>query len=203
MEETGNIASLAGHVAVVTGAGRGIGAAISAKLASLGAAVALCGRTQKPLESTANAISKSGGRADVLQCDVTDLRSVEAVAAHVDRTLGRLDILVNNAGVGGFGGPLHQLPPESWDQVLNTNLRGVYYCIRAFARLCISYSRRTLRKLVAPVFSLTFRSSRHTRGVHGTNVAWIRPGYLLTDRSDRFGRPERQERDFDSRVCPR
>jgi NAD(P)-dependent dehydrogenase (short-subunit alcohol dehydrogenase family) len=137
MEETGNIASLAGHVAVVTGAGRGIGAAISAKLASLGAAVALCGRTQKPLESTANAISKSGGRADVLQCDVTDLRSVEAVAAHVDRTLGRLDILVNNAGVGGFGGPLHQLPPESWDQVLNTNLRGVYYCIRAFAPIMI------------------------------------------------------------------
>jgi NAD(P)-dependent dehydrogenase (short-subunit alcohol dehydrogenase family) len=59
------------------------------------------------------------------------------VAAHVDRTLGRLDILVNNAGVGGFGGPLHQLPPESWDQVVNTNLRGVYYCIRAFAPMMI------------------------------------------------------------------
>jgi 3-oxoacyl-[acyl-carrier protein] reductase len=137
MEETGNIASLAGQVAVVTGAGHGIGAAIAAKLAGMGAAVVLCGRTRKPLESTSTAISKTGGRSEVLQGDVTDLRSIEAVAAHVDQSLGRLDILVNNAGVGGFGGPLHQLPPESWDQVLNTNLRGVYYCIRAFAPLMI------------------------------------------------------------------
>jgi 3-oxoacyl-[acyl-carrier protein] reductase len=137
MQETGNIASLAGQVAVVTGAGRGIGAAIAAKLAALGAVTVLCGRTRKLLESTASAISKAGGRAEVLQCDVTDLRSIEAVAAHVDQTLGRLDILVNNAGVGSFRGPLHELPPESWEQVLNTNLRGVYYCIRAFAPMMI------------------------------------------------------------------
>jgi NAD(P)-dependent dehydrogenase (short-subunit alcohol dehydrogenase family) len=137
MQETGNIASLAGQVAVVTGAGRGIGAAIAAKLAALGAVTVLCGRTRKLLESTASAISKTGGRAEVLQCDVTDLRSIEAVAAHVDQTLGRLDILVNNAGVGSFRGPLHELPPESWEQVLNTNLRGVYYCIRAFAPMMI------------------------------------------------------------------
>ena len=137
MTETGNKSSLAGQVAVITGAGRGIGAAIAAKIASLGATVVLCGRTRPPLESTANAISKAGGQAKALPCDVTDLRAVEAVAAQIDQTLGRLDILVNNAGVGGFGGPLHQLPPESWDQVFNTNLRGVYYCIRAFAPMMI------------------------------------------------------------------
>jgi 3-oxoacyl-[acyl-carrier protein] reductase len=137
MKETTNNASLAGQVAVITGAGRGIGAAIAAELARLGATVVLCGRTRGPLDSTAGAISKAGGRAEALECDVTDLHSVEAVAAHVAETLGRLDILVNNAGVGGFGGPLHQLPPESWDQVLNTNLRGVYYCIRAFAPMMI------------------------------------------------------------------
>jgi NAD(P)-dependent dehydrogenase (short-subunit alcohol dehydrogenase family) len=137
MNETTNNASLAGQVAVITGAGRGIGAAIAAKLARLGATVVLCGRTRGPLDSTAGAISKAGGRAEALECDVTDLHSVEAVAAHVAETLGGLDILVNNAGVGGFGGPLHQLPPESWDQVLNTNLRGVYYCIRAFAPMMI------------------------------------------------------------------
>jgi 3-oxoacyl-[acyl-carrier protein] reductase len=137
MNETTNNASLAGQVAVITGAGRGIGAAIAAKLACLGATLVLCGRTRGPLESTAGAISKAGGRAEALECDVTDLHSVKAVAAHLAETLGRLDILVNNAGVGGFGGPLHQLPPESWDQVLNTNLRGVYYCIRAFAPLMI------------------------------------------------------------------
>jgi 3-oxoacyl-[acyl-carrier protein] reductase len=137
MNETTNNASLTGQVAVITGAGRGIGAAIAAKLARLGATVVLFGRTRGPLDSTVGAISKAGGRAEALECDVTDLHSVEAVAGHVDKTLGRLDILVNNAGVGGFGGPLHQLPPESWDQVLNTNLRGVYYCIRAFAPMMI------------------------------------------------------------------
>jgi 3-oxoacyl-[acyl-carrier protein] reductase len=136
MRDTGK-ASLEGQIAVITGGGRGIGAAIASKLAALGAAVVLCGRTRAPLESTAAAISKASGRAQALQCDVTDLRSVEAAAAHVEQTLGRTDILVNNAGVGGFGGPLHQLPPDSWDQVLNTNLRGVYYGIRAFAPMMI------------------------------------------------------------------
>ncbi len=136
MEETKKT-SLDGQVAVITGAGRGIGAAIAAKLARLGATVVLCGRTRQLLESTAAAISEAGGRAEALECDVTDLRSVEAVAARVDQTLGRIDVLVNNAGVGGFGGPLHQLTPESWDHVLNTNLRGVYYCIRAFAPMMI------------------------------------------------------------------
>jgi 3-oxoacyl-[acyl-carrier protein] reductase len=137
MDETGNKTSLAGQVAVITGAGRGIGAAIASKLAHLGATVVLCGRTRGPLQSTADAISQAGGQAEVLPCDVTDLRSLEAAAAHVGDTLRRVDILVNNAGVGGFGGPLHQLAPESWDQLLNTNLRGVYYSIRAFAPLMI------------------------------------------------------------------
>jgi len=137
MDETGKNNSLAGQVAVITGAGRGIGAAIAAKLAALGAIAVLCGRTRGPLESTAAAISKAGGQAKILPFDVTDLRSVEAAAAHVEQTLHRIDILVNNAGVGGFGGPLHQLAPESWDQVLNTNLRGVYYAIRAFAPMMI------------------------------------------------------------------
>jgi len=128
---------LTGQVAVVTGAGRGIGAAIAKKLASMGATAVLCGRTGKLLDSTASSISQAGGRAKVIPCDVTDLRSVEGLAKEVESEFGRLDILVNNAGIGGFGGPLHQMPPESWDQVLNTNLRGVYYCIRAFAPMMI------------------------------------------------------------------
>jgi 3-oxoacyl-[acyl-carrier protein] reductase len=132
-----NLKPLNEQVAVVTGAGRGIGAAIARKLAGLGAVVILCGRKREPLESTATEISRAGGRAEVLPCDVTDLSSVEAAAQHVDTTYGRADILVNNAGVGGFGGPLHQMPPQSWDQVLSTNLRGVYYCIRSFAPIMV------------------------------------------------------------------
>ena len=129
--------SLAGQVAIVTGAGRGIGAATARKLAGLGATTVLCGRTRTPLESVAALISQSGGRAEVVECDVMDLRSVAAVASHVDQSLGRADILVNNAGVGGFAEPLHQVSPEAWEQILNTNLRGVYYCIRSFVPLMI------------------------------------------------------------------
>jgi 3-oxoacyl-[acyl-carrier protein] reductase len=128
---------LAGQVAVVTGAGRGIGAAIARKLASLGAIAVLCGRTQSALESTAQAILAAGGKADVIPCDVTVLHQLEHAAARVDSTLGRLDILVNNAGVGSFNQLLHNLPPEDWDRILNTNLRGVYFAIHAFVPLMI------------------------------------------------------------------
>jgi len=121
------------QVAVVTGAGHGIGAAIARKLAGLGALTVLCGRTPRSLNETANAIAAAGDRAEVTECDVTSLASVEAVARRIDGQHGRVDILVNNAGVGGFGKPLHELDPADWDRVLDTNLRGVFYTIRAFA----------------------------------------------------------------------
>jgi 3-oxoacyl-[acyl-carrier protein] reductase len=128
---------LIGQVAVVTGAGRGIGAAIARKLASLGASAVLCGRTQASLDQTARAIVDAGGKTEVIPCDVTVLHQLEYAAARVDSTFGRLDILVNNAGVGGFKDPLHNTLPEDWDKILNTNLRGVYYAIRVFAPLMI------------------------------------------------------------------
>jgi len=128
---------LTGQVAVVTGAGRGIGAAITQTLAEMGAITVLCGRQSAPLKATAAAISAAGGKAEVNECDVTDLRSVETVATRIERSFDRVDILVNNAGVGGFSAPLHDMPPDSWDRILNTNLRGVFYCIRAFAPLMI------------------------------------------------------------------
>ena len=129
--------SLAGQVAIVTGAGRGIGASIARQLSSLGATAVLCGRTDAVLQSSAQAIAQAGGKAEVVPCDVTSLPSVEAAAKRVEALFGRADILVNNAGIGGFGGPLHQLAPDSWDRILNTNLRGVYYTTRAFAPMMI------------------------------------------------------------------
>jgi 3-oxoacyl-[acyl-carrier protein] reductase len=129
--------ALSQHVALVTGAGRGIGAAIARKLASLGATTILCGRNRTRLQSTAEAISNDGGKSEIVECDVSDLASVDAAAASIDKSLRRLDVLVNNAGVGGFSSPLHQLPPDSWDEILNTNLRGVYYTIRAFAPMMV------------------------------------------------------------------
>jgi len=128
---------LAGQVAVVTGAGRGIGAAIAKELSGLGATAVLCGRTGAALDSAAQAIVRAGGKAETVTCDVTSLQSVEAAARRVETSFGRVDVLVNNAGIRGFEGPLHQLPRESWEQILNTNLRGVYYSVRAFAPMMI------------------------------------------------------------------
>ena len=124
-------------VAVVTGGGRGIGAAIARKLAGLGASVLVCGRTREPIRNTAESISQSGLKAEAVECDVMDLRSVESLAQHVESNFGRADVLINNSGIGRFKNPLHTLPPDEWDKVLNTNLRGVYYCIRSFAPMMI------------------------------------------------------------------
>jgi 3-oxoacyl-[acyl-carrier protein] reductase len=124
---------LAGKVAVITGGGRGIGAAVAAGLAGMGATTVICGRKLEQLESTRASIASKGDKCELVTCDVTDLKSVESLASTVLSRFRQVDILVNNAGIGGFGGPLHKLPPADWDAILNTNLRGVFYCMRAFA----------------------------------------------------------------------
>jgi len=129
---------LNGRTALVTGGGRGIGAAIALKLAGLGATTIVCGRTLARLQHTAGQVRSAGGQGEAIACDVAEWNSVAALAERVQKTFGRLDILVNNAGIGWSGGPLHTMPPEKWDPVLNTNLRGVFYMIRAFAPMMIS-----------------------------------------------------------------
>jgi len=124
---------LAAKVAVVTGGGRGIGAAIAMRLAEMGATTLIAGRNREQLQVTGAAIVAKGGTCEAVICDVTDLQSVESLAREVLSRFKQVDILVNNAGIGGFGGPLHKLSPESWDAILNTNLRGVFYCTHAFA----------------------------------------------------------------------
>jgi 3-oxoacyl-[acyl-carrier protein] reductase len=197
--------SLSGQVAVVTGAGRGIGAAIARELAALGAAVVLSGRTPKPLQETASQIAANGGQTKVMQCDVSNLQSVQALASFVDQSFGRADILVNNAGVGSFSAPLHELTPEDWEKVLNTNLRGVYYCIRSFAPMMIRAKtghiinisslagKNALPKGAAYAASkwglngLTYSVAEELR-VHNIRVAVVCPGSVDTELSPHAGK---------------
>src|ERR1700674_1375081 len=98
--------TLSEKIVLVTGGGRGIGAAIAHTLAELGPTVVICGRTLPALQETAGKIRAAGGQCEAMACDVTDWNSVAALAARVEQTFGRLDILVNNAGIGSFDGPL-------------------------------------------------------------------------------------------------
>ncbi|HTV53023.1 MAG TPA: glucose 1-dehydrogenase [Steroidobacteraceae bacterium] len=125
--------SLAGRVALVTGAGGGIGAALAAALAGAGAAVALMGRDAAALDARCTAIRGSGGRALAVRADVRILEEIEAACARVHETLGSLDILINNAGVEESRASL-QVDEALWDRILDTNLKGAFFCAQAAAR---------------------------------------------------------------------
>ncbi len=129
--------SLSAAVAVVTGGGRGIGRAIATKLAAMGASVVITGRDESRAQQVARDLAAQGHRCEGVGCDVTDLASVEALGQRLRRDYGRVDILVNNAGIGGPNGLLHELAPADWDAIFNTNLRGVYYMLRAIVPLMI------------------------------------------------------------------
>jgi NAD(P)-dependent dehydrogenase (short-subunit alcohol dehydrogenase family) len=125
--------SLAGKVATITGASRGIGRAIAALFAAEGAAVVLAARDTKQLEENARAISQAGGRALAAPVDVADEASVGALFARTAEAFGPVDILVNAAGAFARA-PFVEMPTATWDTVLNVNLRGTFLCCRAAFR---------------------------------------------------------------------
>jgi len=131
-------APLEDKLAVVTGGSRGIGLAIAAKLAELGCEVVITARKRDELERAAQSIRKNGGKCEGVACDVSSLSEVQQLAEKVKDRQKRLKIVVNNAGIGGFSAPLHETDPETWDKIMNTNLRGVYHMIRAFAPTLIA-----------------------------------------------------------------
>jgi NAD(P)-dependent dehydrogenase (short-subunit alcohol dehydrogenase family) len=126
------------QIALVTGAARGVGEAVSIRLAALGAHVFLVARDTQRLNQVGDQIQKNKGHATVLPCDLTDLDAIARLAEQVARDHKRLDILVNNAAIGGTGQPLHEVSPEDWDRLIDTNLRAPYLLIRAFAPMMIA-----------------------------------------------------------------
>jgi len=122
---------LHGRVAWVTGAGRGLGAAIAEGLAEHGASVILQARAADTLRVVCERIVAAGGTAEVVVGDVTDEATADTVVALAQRRWGRLDILVNNAGISPALERSEQLGTADWQRVLDTNLSGVFICARA------------------------------------------------------------------------
>jgi NAD(P)-dependent dehydrogenase (short-subunit alcohol dehydrogenase family) len=122
--------------AIVTGGGRGIGRAIALGLAGAGASVAVCGRTQKDIDSVADEIRNKGGKALAVATDLTNNEQLENLARATVKEFGRIDILVNNAA-RSFLRSLLDLREDGWDKVFDTNVKAVWLLSRAVARTMI------------------------------------------------------------------
>jgi NAD(P)-dependent dehydrogenase (short-subunit alcohol dehydrogenase family) len=121
--------------AIVTGAGSGVGAETALALAEAGFSLVLAGRRIHPLRETETRIREAGGSARSVVCDVTDERSVTDLFDTAVDQLGRVDVLFNNAGIGMADKDLEEVTRDEWDQVIATNVTGVFLCTREAIRV--------------------------------------------------------------------
>jgi len=155
------------QVAVVTGAGRGIGRAIAIALADAGARVILAARTRDEIEAVAAEITASGRQAHAIPVDLADEASIRTLFATVAERRGRLDVLVNNAGVGRYG-PVAEFPTADLDHVIRVNLRGTFLCCREAMRLMMPAARGTIINVSSVVgFKGYPRQAAYTATKHG------------------------------------
>jgi NAD(P)-dependent dehydrogenase (short-subunit alcohol dehydrogenase family) len=138
--QTNNEFDLSEKIAVVTGAGRGLGHDISLALARYGAHVVACSRTESELETVAEKIKAMGRQAIPVPMDVSDIRSIRHMVDRAVEAFGRIDILVNNAGINRPQ-PAEDVTEDNWDQVMNTNLKGLFFCAQAVGRVMISQKK--------------------------------------------------------------
>jgi len=129
-------------VAVVTGAGTGVGKAVALALMREGYAAVLAGRRTDKLDETASEGKATGAKTLVVPTDVSDQASVKALFAKTRETFGRLDVLFNNAGIGAPPVPLEELPLETWRKVVDTNLTGMFLCTQEAIKLMKSQDPR-------------------------------------------------------------
>jgi NAD(P)-dependent dehydrogenase (short-subunit alcohol dehydrogenase family) len=119
-------------IAVITGAGRGIGRAIALAYVQEGAQVVLAARSVEALQETQAEIARLGGTGIVLPTDISDPDAIEALVTQTLAHYGRIDILVNNSGIGGPSAPLWEIAPSEWEETFKVNVTGTYLCCRAF-----------------------------------------------------------------------
>jgi len=129
-------------IAIITGAGTGIGKAVAVSLAQNGYSVVLAGRRKETLEATALEVKQTGSRALVVLADVTDPAAVRELFAKTKETFGRLDLLFNNAGISGRAEPLEDLSYEKWKSIVDTNLTGAFLCTQEAFKIMKSQDPR-------------------------------------------------------------
>jgi NAD(P)-dependent dehydrogenase (short-subunit alcohol dehydrogenase family) len=188
---------LDGRVAIVTGAGGGLGEGICLGLAAAGAAVVCAGRTQGSIDAIRDKVTGAGGRAISIRCDITDKTPIDAMIAEAAQRLGGLDVLVNNAAIYPRRA-WTEISPEEWDRVLATNLKGYFLCAQAaFPHLTASGHGRIINVASITVFGgwamlLDYVASKggivaFTRalareiGPAGVTVNTVSPGAFPTD----------------------
>jgi 3-oxoacyl-[acyl-carrier protein] reductase len=200
---------LAGKVALVTGASRGIGRAIAMRLATDGARVAVnYQRNAEAAQEVAAAISAAGGAAQVLPADVANRDQVDGMVAGLVKTWGRLDILVNNAGITRDT-LLLRMREDDWDAVLDTNLRGAFLCTKAAVRPMLRTGGRIINissvvgqtgnpgqanyaAAKAGLIGFTMALAREVAS-RSITVNAVAPGYITTDMTAEI-KPEYAER---------
>lgn len=193
--------SLHERIAVVTGAGRGIGRRIAQRLAEAGATVALGGRGREALRETADLISVAGGRSIVSPVDVTDESSVAAFAADVAGRAGRADVVVCNSGIGGPAAPIWSIEPADWDATFAVNVTGAFLTLRAFLPAMVEarhgsvvligsmtgkrpLAHRTPYGASKMALVGLARAAALDAGPHGVRVNVVSPGFVDGERLD-------------------
>jgi 3-oxoacyl-[acyl-carrier protein] reductase len=194
---------LSGHVALITGASRGIGKAIAARLGRLGAALCICGREQSTLQSTASEFRLVTDGVLAHTADVTNPADISSLVQAAEEKLGPITMLVNNAGIGNPGfGPIQEKSESDWDHVLDTNLKSVFLVSRMVAPLMIQRRRGDIINISSLAGKNTFAggaiycaSKWGLQGLSGCmaedlrafgiRVSVICPGSVFTDFSGR------------------
>jgi NADP-dependent 3-hydroxy acid dehydrogenase YdfG len=195
---------VAGQVALITGASRGIGLAIARRLGKMGARVSICARDQDHLDKAVSGLSAEGIEVIATPTDVTREDQISTLVRNTQQKLGPIDILVNNAGIGIFG-PFHQQSEADWELVLNTNLKSAFLMSRAVAP-------EMIRRKTGQIINISSLAGKNTFGNgaiycaskwgllgltgcmaedlrgHGVRVSAICPGSVNTEFSTHAGK---------------